>query len=231
MSVNFITCLFTDPEANIPDWCKRVYSSEWADKLYRGIQRNFNGNFNFFCLVDKEYKFQENIIQVPLEQRPLGWLSMMEGYRPEICTGQRFFLGLDSIFIGDLSEICSTTEDHVLVRDPYYPKQVCNAITTFNQAKAEEIWGKWSDRKEHWEKTCLASWISEEFTVPSEMEFLRKNYNDTPVFDDILPGKILSYKAHIVNQPHDLANCSLVYFHGEPKPCDDIDPAIKAHWI
>tara|TARA_Y100000310_G_scaffold325065_1_gene387972 strand:- start:203 stop:898 length:696 start_codon:yes stop_codon:yes gene_type:complete len=231
MSINFITCLFDDPSADIPDWYQGVYSSEWVDKLYRGIQRNFKGDFNLYCLVDKKYEFQESIIQVPLEDRPIGWLSMMEYYRPELCAGQRFCLGLDSIFVGDLSSICSTTKDHVLVRDPYCPQYVCNAIETFNQTKAEEIWEKWTDRKEYWRKTCLASWLSDELKVPSEMQFLRDNYNDAPVFDDVLPGRILSYKAHILNQPHDLTSCSLVYFHGKPKPCDDIDSAIKAHWI
>ena len=58
--VTIITSLFDGRQTGILH-SVGIYSPEWVDKLYRGIERNYSGKFNLICLTDQNYKFKEPI--------------------------------------------------------------------------------------------------------------------------------------------------------------------------
>ena len=54
------------------------------------------------------YKFEESNIQLVRFERSVdqyGWMSLMEWYRPDLCTGNRCTIGLDTIITGPLDDI------------------------------------------------------------------------------------------------------------------------------
>jgi len=227
MSINIITVLFTDDEACVPEYCLNTYGPHWVDKMYRGFKRNCNEKFNFFCLVDKEYRFKENVISVPLIQGETGWLSLAEFWRPEICDGQRFCLGLDQIIMGDVTDILSTEGDLIVCKDPHNTRRLANAVITVSKNKCKELWPLWQkDLKERPETLMFHGKVS-------EMQFLRNYYGLDRVraFEDLFPNRVLSYKAHLHPYPDKIKGCSIAYFHGRPRPSDDILTEVKKHWI
>ena len=100
-----------------------IYTTEWVDKLYRGIARNYNGPFGFICLGDQNYTFEESNIQLVRFERSVdqyGWMSLMEWYRPDLVAGNRITLGLDTIITGSLDRIFAYKPEKLAVcRDPY----------------------------------------------------------------------------------------------------------------
>ena len=44
-----VTSLFDGQQTGIPH-SVGIYKELWVDKLYRGIERNYNGTFGFVCL-------------------------------------------------------------------------------------------------------------------------------------------------------------------------------------
>ena len=59
--VTIVTALFNGQQTGGPHTVG-VYTTEWVDKLYRGIERNYSGKFNFICLTHQNYRLGEKII-------------------------------------------------------------------------------------------------------------------------------------------------------------------------
>ena len=59
--ITIVTALFNGFNTLVPQDKKYVgiYTTEWVDKLYRGIARNYNGPFRFICLGDQNYRFRK----------------------------------------------------------------------------------------------------------------------------------------------------------------------------
>ena len=225
-NITIITVLFSGHQTNIPH-STNVYNPEYVDKLYRGIARNFRGTFDFICLTDQNYKFKEPIIQNRLSMSvdQYGWMCMVDVYRPELCTTKRFTIGLDTIITGSLDDIFEHNTRIGLCGDPYTPQWICNAVTLASPEFCEEYWNLWAGNTQNIMDSCLF------FNVPSEMAVLRKYYNNVERLDRTFPGKILSYKAHVLPNPYVVENSSIVYCHGEPKPHQITDEWIKEHWV
>ena len=235
--VKVVTALFDGRQTDVPH-STGIYNTAYVDKLYRGIKRNLTIPFDFICLVDKNYTFGEDINAVRFKRSvdQYGWMSLMEMYRPDLCEGIRFTIGLDTIITGPIDDIVtSTVSKFAVCSDPMYTNKICNAITLSTPEFCEEFWGMWEGNED---KLIPESKLILENAAPvaSEMVLMRKYYGDSPRIDKVFPNRILSYKVHVVeNEPpvnklkgesinvyeHRLAilkQSSIVYFHGWPKP-------------
>ncbi len=210
-----------------------IYDESWVDKLYRGVARNYNGHFDFVCLTDQNYKFTENIKQIRFDRSvdQYGWMSLMEWYHPKICNTRRVTMGIDTIITGPLDDIFDyDLGDYNLgvCQDPFWPQEICNAITIAEPSFCKEFWEYWINNEEEVMKNCDQL----EFPgSPSEMIVLRSLYSNRPRVDTIFKGRILSYKAHIRDHWDRLADASIVYFHGSPKPHQVNEEWVRNHWI
>ena len=216
--ITVVTALFDGRMTGIPHTVG-VYDPTWVDKLYRGIARNYKGMFELVCLTDKFYKFHEPIKQIRFARSvdQYGWMSLIEMYRPDICQGKRFTVGLDTIITGPLDDIFGYSAKIALCTDPFIRDTVCNAVTMCNSEFCDEYWKFWTNNEYELIRESQLEIGTSAF--PSEMSLLRNRYGKSPRLDEIFPGKILSYKQHIVDKPaHMLHNSSIIYFHGVPKP-------------
>ena len=220
--ITIVTSLFDGLSTGVPH-SVGIYNESWVDKLYRGIERNYNGSFGFVCLTEKNRKFKEPIRQVRFLRSvdQYGWMSLMEQYRPDICIGKRCTMGLDTIITGPLDDIFDYSPEKVAVcTDPYHPHLICNPLTLATPEFAEEIWNIWLNNEQQILKECTL------FGAPSEMVLLRKLYGDSPRLDKKFPGRIVSYKVDIVPMHRAVEDTSIVYFHGAPK-----QHIINENWI
>ena len=104
--ITIVTVLFDGRMTSVPHTVG-VYDASWVDKLYRGFARNYSGTFDFICLTDMNYKFAEPIrnIRLSVSVDQYGWMCLVDQYRPGLCKGQRFTVGLDTIITGSVDEI------------------------------------------------------------------------------------------------------------------------------
>jgi len=189
-----------------------------VDRLYRGISRNYNGKFNLICLTDQNYKFEEPIQAVRFNRSvdQYGWMSLMEQYRPDLCTGKRITTGLDTIITGPLDDIFDYDAKIAVCQDPYHPETICNAITISNDEFCSEVWDMWKGDEFMFMREAKLDYGPH--NAPSEMALLRVAYPDSPRLDTIFKGRILSYRVHIHGHMKRLKDASIVYFHGKDKP-------------
>ena len=229
--VTFVTVLFDGHWTGVPHTVG-VYTAEWVDKLYRGIARNFNGPFDFVCLTDRHYDFKEEVRQVRFLQSvdQYGWMSMLEQYRPDICSSKRMTLGLDTVITGPLNDICSFDGKIALCTDPLNPHLECNAITVVNDKLCYELWERWVKHEKEIMHHCKLQ-FADGTRVPSEMVALRSFYKGCPRLDELNPNKILSYRLHLLPRPELLESSSIIYFHGNTKPHQIKETWLEEHWI
>ena len=150
-NVTIVTALFDGRHTSVPH-SVGIYDESWVEKLYRGVARNYKGFFEFICLTDRNYHFKEPIKQVRFSRSvdQYGWMSLMEMYRPDLCSGKRLTIGLDTIITGSLDDIIDwDLGDHKIgvCQDPYWPKEICNAITISGSSFCEEFWNYWRENE------------------------------------------------------------------------------------
>lgn len=197
MSVTVVTLLY-QPPGDAPAWAA-CYTPAWVDKLYRGVQRHYRGAFNFVCLADDFYEFEE-----PIDIQPLDLVAWMHVAKQCYCVkGDRLVvMGLDTIIVGDLSELFAYNGALAAPRDPYNPSQPCNGVVLCPPRPDIAV--------------CSGT----------DMDVLSKFHPD--FIDDLFPGQVRSYKVHV--RAEGLGNARIVYFHGWPKPNMISDPWVAEHW-
>jgi hypothetical protein len=204
-----------------------VYSSEWVDRLYRGLKRNLRVPFRMVCLVDcDDYVFKEPVVPVRFSRSDLGWMALNEVYRPDVVTEQNCFIALDTIILRDVTDMFSREHTLSMVKDPLQGKKLCNAIVFYSREEGARLWGLYSlDPDECARKYRIGS------GYPSEYIWLQSVVGKPNEWlDDLYPGAILSYKAHVKRNNARVHTAQIIYFHGKPKQHQLREEWIKEHW-
>lgn len=215
--VTVLTVLFNGQSESIPVYSRDRYGPHWVDRLYRGFKRHAPGPFRMLVLVDREYEFSEPVEQAELMDPGEGWMAINEAFRPDLGVESGVLVGLDTVITGDLSDIWALEGADIFApRDPYHLRMPCNALVRFTPEGARYLWDEWNRDRAFWRRECMYQ------GHPSEMVFLRRLWPraNWEYIDDRLPGQVLSYKVDVRSRGASLEEARVVYFHGNPKPCD-----------
>ena len=224
--IDFFCCLFDGKKTTLPAYSGQVgYSPEWADKLFRAVSRHTNDFIRFVCLTDQEYQFQTAIEQIPCLDPGEQWGCIMETLNPEFGGNRRIVLGLDTLILGNIQEICDWPGDVGLLTDPYYPETICNGVGSYSPQACSRLYRSWTEGKEkNREQWSYKGQLS-------EMVFLRQEMAEATRLDQVFPDQIQSYKAHYRDHLETQDKARIVYFHGRPKMQElhGDDPLLR-HW-
>lgn len=228
--MNIISFLFNGKRFGVPDYSANSgYSSEWMNKLVRGFQRNTTQDHHYICMVDSEqYVFDSEIEKIPFQYAASGWGCIMEAFRPDLCSGHRMIVGLDTIILGNVDAILSYSGECGLLDDPYRAKlgsnDLCNGIGIFSEKQSSRLWYLWQNR-ERLQIPCMYN------GAESEMEFMRNVVPGADRLNRWYAQAIQSYKVHWKEEPKYRQGARIVYFHGDPKPPLSNEPYLMKHWI
>ena len=195
-----VVTVYYEPYDGVPQF-SRCYTPEWVDKLYRGVARFYHHPFRFVCLTDRDdYQFQESIEIQQLKDR--AWnRACMEGLG--VKADRIVFMGLDTIITGDLDHIFEYNGLLTVPRDVYRKNHATNSVVL-----------------------CPPRPDLVDVSGVTDMTVLDSVPHDW--LDDLFPGQIVSYKAHV--RINGVGDARIVYFHGEPKPHQLMEPWIKEYW-
>lgn len=183
-----VATVYFEAKEGSPHWT-HAYRPHWVDKLYRQVARNYSDKFQFVCLTDKTYDFDEPIVQMQLHST--NWRKaciQMYGLEAKRIVA----MGLDTMIVGNVDDIFAYNGDLAVPMDPYNIGAPCNAVVLCPQRL-----------------DIVAAGVKAE----DDMTVFRKF--DYEKLDDLFPGQILSYKVHVKGHP--LGDARIVYFHGPPK--------------
>lgn len=136
-----------------------------------------------------------------------GWWSKMALFSPEL-KGDLLYFDLDTVIVGSIEELF--TGKLTMLSDFNLLHYVASGVMYLPEADRKPVWDEWiKDPEGHMRK----------HRGHGDGGFLSKFYKTTALrWQDILPGKIVSYKKHCKEGVPKSA--SVVAFHGRPRPRD-----------
>lgn len=163
------------------------------------------------CLSDVEVPGVETW---PLYYNWPGWWSKMELFRPDI-RGDLLYLDLDTVVLGSLSEfdVGVTT----VLADFTKPGKIGSGFMYLVEMDRPPVWAAWVQDPERHMRECVTQerWGDQGF-LQGVLVAQR--------WQDVLPGRVVSYKMHGHNGPPKGAR--VVCFHGKPRPWE-----VRAPWV
>lgn len=187
----------------------RKYGPEYVNRLMRAVSRYLSIPHRFVCYTDDPAGLLCEVAALPAGYA--GWWNKLFLFS---LNRRILLLDLDSVILGPLDAM--VTPHFCTIKDPW--QKGYNSSAVMIQPDMQFVWGEFvrlrPDKRLHGDQ----DWLNE---VPGFYEELC-----FPI------GVCLSYKAHIKKLPGRTppADCSMVYFHGIPKPHEVRDPFVLTHW-
>lgn len=135
-----------------------------------------------------------------------SWWCKMNAFSPNI-SGDILLIDLDTVVRGDIAQF--ERGKTTVLRDFYYPRSMGSGFMYVTEADRERVWrGFIADPERHMrECTTRARW--------GDQGFLQDYIGKADKWQDVMPGKVCSYKVHCRNT---MPTADLVCFHGKPRP-------------
>lgn len=188
------------------------YTTEYVERLSDGVARHLPEEHCFVCLSD---------IAVPCERIALtmnwpGWWSKMELFK---LPPPMLYFDLDTVITGDLSDVARAAHLYplILLRDFYREKGFGSGMMAW-AADQSALYDKFAADPRGWMGRLGGR---------GDQGFLEETVARSAVrlWQDILPGQIVSYKAHVRKSERRgetgagaiPADARVVCFHGKPR--------------
>lgn len=200
LTVPVVVCIKAGPK----------YGPEYVNRLWAGVQRFLSRSHRFVCLTDNRGGLRQEIETLPLELGGLiGWWHKVALFKPPggLEDSRLIFLDLDTVIVDNIDFLLDYQGPFGVLRDFYRPNGYGSAVMSIAPGYQRGIWEKFAEHPKLW----MAEFAGDQ-------DFIRMCVNGADLWQDLYPGKIVSYKVHCQNGiPHD---ARITCFHGEPKPAD-----------
>ena len=193
------------------------YHAGRVARLARQLERHLPGA-QLVCLSDVEV--DGAVERIPLRSMWPGWWAKMELFAPWV-PGDFLYMDLDTTLVGDLGDIAAV-DRLTMLQDFYFPKYASSGLMFLPEAERARIWQVFS--------ADPIGWIME---YQSEARMQRRDgrwgdqafladhgFDQAQRWQDVVPGQVVSYKAHRLAEKGLPAEARLICFHGHPRPWD-----------
>jgi hypothetical protein len=179
------------------------YDARWVHALYRQLGQHMPEPWTFVCLSDDP----DVPGYVPLAYGWPRWWPKIELFTPGLFDGPVLYLDLDTLVLGDLSDIASYRGRMAMLADFYRLAR--------GRRQGESGVMAWTPC-EHTEAVHRA-YVKRPVGTGGDGPFIHRHV-EHEYLQDLYPGQIASFKAEARNGPPDGAR--LVAGHGRPRFSD-----------
>lgn len=180
------------------------FDAEYVERLRDGVAKHLPLPHRFLCLSNVPVPCE----RIPLEHDWPNWWSKMEMFRPDI-DGDFLFFDLDTVIVGDLTEIAQTRQLTMLT-DFKAPADLASGVMYLPWFERSAVWRKWIADPARYRAANKGV---------GDGGFLRDFWKSRPArWQDEVPGQIVSYKEHVRVSGKVPDDARVVCFHGVPRP-------------
>jgi hypothetical protein len=188
------------------------YRPKHVMALRRAVAAHMPTPHRFLCLADMA---PDGVWWTTLPHPYPGWWSKVNLFAPGLLSGRCLYLDLDSVVVGDLSDLAAYAGPFAMLTDFVRPERPASGVMAWD-AGAEApraIWDAWMRDPEGHMHAHQGG---------GDQAFIRSVIGDgVDRLQDFLPPDYLcSYKVHVVPNGGVPDGCSIVAAHGRPKPWD-----------
>ena len=189
-----------------------------VDRLWHAIAEQFpSARINVYT-DDEDFLRSTPRVAVPLRHNLPGWWSKMEIFeeRDGIRGSQAFlYLDLDSMIVGSLGPLVQAWEMRVMMRDVNRPDGFQSSIMYLPANSAGPIWDQF--QREGPQRVMDRYAVIRQGRAFGDQAFL-ETCGPWLAWQDVAPGRVCSYKADVWVLGYVPRACSVVAFHGRPRP-------------
>jgi len=181
------------------------YDPSWVYALRRALNRVAGESIGFRCLTDCD-AITPALGGAPLRDPSLtSYWSLINWFAPDqFADDERVIaVGLDTLLIGDLSDLANYDGRPAGIRDFFRPNVLASGVMTWRGNELSHIYDAFQRDPDGIRKRYnrMDPWLRSQFVIPT---YLQDHY----------PNQIFSYKAHARKGPPEGAR--IVCFHGRP---------------
>lgn len=200
------------------------YKAKYAKFLHSQLK-----GFDSVCLTD--LPSITGIKTLPLSDKSwVGWWAKMELFNPDGPLGGEdlFYMDVDTLIVGDIRPILRKVKDTtqmVMLSDFFHPNYAASGVMYIPANVKHKVWNLWHE---------YMDWFMVRARRPGrigDQGVIAQAIPQAKRWDKLLPGKIVSYKKHVVG-PGGVgydplrsegngtvpAGAAIVCYHGEPRP-------------
>jgi len=199
-----------------------LYDVSWVARLRAQVRRHLKIEHRFHIICDSSIIWDDarlsvcggDTIHTVADCWP-GWWAKLELFKPDRFSGPVLYFDLDTLLIGDLSEIASAAAEHdlIMLRDFCRPGGLGSGVMAWRSQEAvAPLYGAF---------TARPRMFMECHRVGGDQEFIevRAHLKKVAHWQDVVPGQIVSYKADACERAAPAA-ARVMCLHGKPKFTD-----------
>jgi hypothetical protein len=178
-----------------------VYTPEWVTKLQQTVASHVAGH-SFVCLTDMGVP---GTACIRLRHLWPGWWAKLALFEPGLFPGPVLYMDLDTLPVGDLTELASYAGPLALLSDFNLPGLAQSGVMAWTEGElTERLWHAWiKDPAGHMQR------------YRGDGQWLHAHAGPVDRLQALYPGQIVSFKRHARDAPPEGAR--LVCAHGRPK--------------
>lgn len=189
---------------------------DYNENHVRWLYSQLPEGYEKVCLTDLSIP---DIQTIKLNKNLPGWWSKIEMFDPDKIQDDIFYLDLDMVILDDISELLSNKQ-LTMLSDFFFPEKTKNsAIMYIPHDEKYKVWDSFNR---------YPDLFMRRYKEGGDQEFINKIYPHAKTWQELYPGKIVSYKKHVVKKSkkneHATGNgdipqgTKIVCFHGKPRP-------------
>ena len=196
------------------------YGPEYVNRLAAMVSHYTTIPLRFLCLTDNPQGIDQ-CDTISIETDLPGWWAKLVLFKPHpALVGERVvFLDLDTIIVDNADFLLEYTGSFAILRDFYVKVGYGSAVMSIAPGFGSMVWSCFQDDASR----IMASYAGDQDWIrhmvwPQQVD----------LWQDIVPGKIVSYKVHC--QQGVPIDARVVCFHGIPKP-HELTPTDKLYRV
>lgn len=185
------------------------FTDEYVYRLREGVAKHCHVAHRFVVLTNQRF---EDFETIRFARDVPGWWNKLQLFSSDQFVGQVAYFDLDTMIVGNITDIVATPQDFAMLRDFYGKHRVNSGIMVWNADK------DWSHLYEPFHAGRIAEY-SQTMEKWGDQGWIEERLLDPPVrLQDQFPGRIASYKVEMKAHGKMPKDASVICFHGRPRP-------------
>lgn len=213
-----VACVF-NKQQNIN---KIEYDVSWVDKLYRGVVRNLNIPFKFFCFSNVDTCYNT----VKLISNSNGYWNKIELFRKNLFDGPVLYFDLDVVICKNITKAVEKLpmDQFLMVEEPY--KKIHNSSIMYWNGDYSYLYENYIQNQHSIVKEYAD--ISRQGNL-GDQGYINENVTHS-LIEKYTDNKFIEWQHHKINSI--ISDPSVLIFTGTQKPSNNTDlDIVKENWI
>jgi hypothetical protein len=185
------------------------FTDEYVYRLREGVAKHCHVPHRFVVLTNEKF---EDFETIRFTRNVPGWWNKLQLFAKDQFVGQVAYFDLDTMIVGDITDIVTAPQEFAMLRDFYGKDRVASGMMVWNASD------DWSAIYETFSAARIPEY-SKTAEKWGDQAWIGNCLQDAPaLLQDQFPGRIVSYKVEMKAQGKMPKGASVVAFHGRPRP-------------